>query len=73
MKGVAMNRARIDEGARRMRFASLLDRQEQGEITQTDAAEMPGSMVRLRSAGPVVVGDIARLGSVCSHDGANEN
>ena len=41
-----MNRARIDEGVRRMRFASLLDRQERGELTQAEAAEMLGVVER---------------------------
>jgi transposase len=37
-----MKRAAIDEGVRRMRFASLLERQERGEITQGEAAELLG-------------------------------
>ena len=37
-----MNRAALHEGLRRMRFESVLDRQERGEITQADAAEMLG-------------------------------
>jgi len=37
-----MGTARIHEGVRRMRFENLLDRQERGEITQADAAEMLG-------------------------------
>ena len=41
-----MKRAAIDEGVRRMRFASLLDRQERGEITQAEAAEMLGVVER---------------------------
>lgn len=41
-----MSRATIHEGVRRMRFSSLLDRQERGEITQEEAAEMLGVHVR---------------------------
>ena len=41
-----MNRAGIDEGIRRMRFADLLDRRERGEITQAQAAEMLGVVER---------------------------
>jgi len=37
-----MDRARIDEGVRRMRFTSLLERQEGREITQSEAAEVLG-------------------------------
>jgi transposase len=37
-----MKRAAIDEGVRRMRFSSLLERQERGEITQGEAAELLG-------------------------------
>ena len=37
-----MGTASIHEGVRRMRFSSLLDRQERGEITQEEAAEMLG-------------------------------
>ena len=37
-----MNRAALHEGLRRMRFESLLDRQQGGEITQAEAAEMLG-------------------------------
>jgi transposase len=37
-----MDRTRIDEGVLRMRFASLLERQEGGEITQAEAAELLG-------------------------------
>jgi transposase len=37
-----MNRAALHEGLRRMRFESLLDRQQGGEITQVEAAEMLG-------------------------------
>jgi transposase len=41
-----MGTASIHEGVRRMRFANLLDRQERGEITQDEAAEMLGISVR---------------------------
>jgi transposase len=41
-----MGTASIHEGVRRMRFTSLLDRQERGEITQEEAAEMLGVHVR---------------------------
>ena len=37
-----MNRAALNEGLRRMRFESLLDRQKGGEITQLEAAEVLG-------------------------------
>lgn len=41
-----MGTASIHEGVRRMRFSSLLDRQERGEITQEEAAELLGVHVR---------------------------
>ena len=41
-----MGTASIHEGVRLMRFTSLLDRQEAGELTQEDAAEMLGIDVR---------------------------
>jgi transposase len=41
-----MDTASIHEGVRRMRFSSLLDRQERGELTQEEAAEMLGVHVR---------------------------
>jgi transposase len=41
-----MGTARDHEGVRRMRFSSLLDRQEQGEITQDEAAAYLGMSVR---------------------------
>src|SRR2546429_7197713 len=37
-----MERTRIEEGVRQMRFESLLGRQEGGEITQAEAAELLG-------------------------------
>jgi transposase len=41
-----MGTATIHEGVRRMRFSSLLERQERGEITQEEAAGMLGVHVR---------------------------
>src|SRR5436305_13758506 len=41
-----MGTASIHEGVRRMRFSSLLERQERGEITQEEAAELLGVHVR---------------------------
>jgi transposase len=41
-----MGRALVHEGVRRMRFEILLGRQERGEITQMEAAEMLGVSVR---------------------------
>jgi transposase len=41
-----MGTASIHEGARRMRFSGLLDRQLRGEITQDEAAEVLGISVR---------------------------
>ena len=41
-----MGTASIHEGVRRMRFSSLLERQERSEITQEEAAEMLGVHVR---------------------------
>ena len=37
-----MDRARIHEGIRRMRFEALLERQEEGALSQAEAAEMLG-------------------------------
>jgi hypothetical protein len=37
-----MDRARVHEGIRRVRFEGLLDRQEKGELSQAEAAEMLG-------------------------------
>jgi transposase len=45
-KGGTMGRASIHEGVRQMRFSSLLERQERGEITQEEAAELLGVHVR---------------------------
>jgi len=41
-----MGAASIHEGVRRMRFSSLLERQDRGEITQEEAAELLGVHVR---------------------------
>jgi transposase len=41
-----MNGATIHEGVRRMRFSSLLERQERGEITQEEAADLLGVTAR---------------------------
>jgi transposase len=41
-----MSKATTHEGVRRMRFVSLLDRQERREITQEEAAEILGMNVR---------------------------
>jgi hypothetical protein len=45
-KGGTMIKTAIHEEVRRMRFGSLLGRQECGEITQDEAAEMLGINVR---------------------------
>jgi transposase len=37
-----MDRTRVHEGVRRMRFEGLLDRHERGELSQMEAAEMLG-------------------------------
>ena len=37
-----MDRTRIHEGIRQMRFERLLDRQEAGELSQVEAAELLG-------------------------------
>lgn len=55
-----MDRARIHEGIRRMRFEALLERQERGELSQFEAAEVLGISERsfrrwrdrLRDEGP---------------------
>ena len=41
-----MGTASVHEGVRRMRFESLFGRQERGEVTQVEAAEMLGVSVR---------------------------
>ena len=60
-----MEQARIHEGVRRMRFEKLLARQESGELSQAEAAEMLGVsertfrrwQTRLRDEGPSGLGD----------------
>jgi hypothetical protein len=37
-----MGRAEVLQGVRRMRFESLLDRHERGELSQSEAAEILG-------------------------------
>jgi transposase len=64
-----MERAKVHEGVRRMRFEELLDRQERGELSQIEAAEMLGMSERtlrrwrdrLRDEGPEGLRD-RRLG-----------
>lgn len=64
-----MDRARLHEGIRRMRFETLLDRQERGELSQLEAAEALGISERsfrrwrdrLRDEGPSGLAD-RRLG-----------
>src|SRR5882672_8669649 len=64
-----MERARIHEGIRRMRFEDLLGRQERGELSQLEAAEILGIgersfrrwRDRLRDEGPSGLAD-RRLG-----------
>src|SRR5665213_515485 len=64
-----MDRARVHEGVRRMRFEGLLDRHERGELSQMEAAEMLGISERsfrrwrdrLRDEGPAGLAD-RRLG-----------
>src|SRR5579883_188626 len=64
-----MDRTRVHDGIRRMRFEDLLDRQERGELSQADAAEVLGISERsfrrwrdrLRDEGPSGLAD-RRLG-----------
>lgn len=64
-----MDRTRIHEGIRRMRFEALLERQERGELSQVEAAEVLGISERsfrrwrdrLRDEGPSGLAD-RRLG-----------
>jgi len=37
-----MDRTVVREGVRRMRFEGILERQERGELSQVEAAELPG-------------------------------
>src|SRR3546814_2970390 len=45
-KGAGMDRARVHEGVRQMRFEGLLERHERGELSQAEAAEMLGMSER---------------------------
>jgi transposase len=72
-----MDRARIHEGIRRMRFEALLERQEDGALSQAEAAEMLGMCERsfrrwrdrLRDEGEAGLAD-RRLGKPSSHRAA---
>jgi transposase len=74
-----MDRARIHEGIRRMRFEALLDRQEEGALSQAEAAEMLGMCERsfrrwrdrLRDEGEAGLAD-RRLGKPSSRRAAGE-
>lgn len=74
-----MERARIHEGVRRMRFEDLLARQERGELSQIEAAAMLGVSERtfrrwqgrLRDEGPSGLED-RRLGRVSAHRASAE-
>ena len=74
-----MDRARIHEGIRQMRFEALLDRQEMGELSQAEAAELLGMSERtfrrwrdrLRDEGPAGLAD-RRLGKPSSRRAAVE-
>jgi transposase len=69
-----MARTRIHEGVRQMRFEGLLERQERGELSQSEAAEMLGMgersfrrwRDRLRDEGPAGLLD-RRLGKASPH------
>jgi transposase len=74
-----MDRARIHEGIRRMRFEALLERQEEGALSQAEAAEMLGMCERsfrrwrdrLRDEGEMGLAD-RRLGKPSSRRAAGE-
>ena len=74
-----MDRARIHEGIRRMRFETLLERQEEGALSQVEAAEMLGMSERsfrrwrdrLRDEGEAGLAD-RRLGKPSSRRAASE-
>lgn len=74
-----MDRTRIHEGIRQMRFEALLDRQEKGELSQAEGAELLGISERtfrrwrdrLRDEGPAGLAD-RRLGKPSSHRAAAE-
>src|SRR5271157_1607079 len=63
--GVCMDRARIHEGIRRMRFTDILGRSERSELSQMEAAELLGISERTfrrwrdrhREAGPAGLED----------------
>lgn len=46
-----MDRARIHEGIRRMRFTDILGRSERSELSQMEAAELLGILARLGNLG----------------------
>ncbi|MDB5406887.1 MAG: putative transposase [Rhodospirillales bacterium] len=72
-----MDRARIHEGIRQMRFEALLDRQERGELSQAEAADLLGISERsfrrwrdrLRDEGPAGLAD-RRVGKPSSRRAA---
>src|SRR5258707_10878104 len=81
-----MDRARIHEGIRQMRFESLLDRQEARELSQVEAAALLGIgertfrrwRDRLRDEGPLGLADddgylhfCGRKKQIIVHDGSN--
>jgi transposase len=74
-----MDRARLHEGIRRMRFEALLERQEEGALSQVEAAEMLGMSERsfrrwrdrLRDEGESGLAD-RRLGKPSSRRAASE-
>ena len=74
-----MDRARVHEGIRRMRFGALLERQEEGSLSQVEAAEMLGMSERsfrrwrdrLREEGEAGLAD-RRLGKPSSRRAASE-
>ena len=74
-----MDRARIHEGIRRMRFEALLERQEEGALSQVEAAELLGMSERsfrrwrdrLREEGEAGLAD-RRLGKPSSRRAASE-
>ena len=51
--GVCMDRARIHEGIRRMRFTDVLGRSERSELSQMEAAELLGSANAHSAAGVI--------------------
>jgi transposase len=73
-----MGRARVDEEIRKMRFETLLERHERGDLSQVEAAEMLGIsertfrrwQVRLREEGTAGLADRRGSGHV-RQDGGN--